>query len=300
MRETTQHDAALERAYTYCTGIVKSKARSFYFASRCLPRPIRRPVYALYAFCRTLDDLADIPPAGASTDTILAQLDGWRRWLLAGTPSCSDDPVKYALAHVARTSELPLPPLLDLLDGLRDDVAPRHLLDATALDRYCYCVAGTVGIVMAHLLGARDASAARHACDLGIAMQLTNVLRDVGEDLTRGRIYLPADDMARHGYRRADLEQGIVDERFVALMRQYIARARSFYASGLAGLELLPRDSQFAIGLAAHTYAAILAKIEHTGFDVLTQRTHTGRRDKLLLATRLYLGHTIPSRGARS
>jgi phytoene synthase len=121
-------------------------------------------------------------------------------------------------------------------------------------------------------------------------MQLTNVLRDVGEDLARGRIYLPAEDMARYGYRRADLEQGIIDERFAALMREYIARARAYYASGLAGVELLPRDSQFAIAIAAHTYAAILAKIERAGFDVLTQRVRTGRRDKLVVATRLCLG----------
>jgi phytoene synthase len=290
MGATTRHDAALERAYVHCTGIVKSKARSFYFASRFLSPPVRRPVYTLYAFCRTVDDIADIPSSGTSADAIRAQLNGWRRWLLAGAPVYYDDPVKYALAHVAHAFDLPLSPLLDLLDGLRDDVAPRHLPDGGTLDRYCYRVAGTVGIVMAHLLGARGAGAARHACELGIAMQLTNVLRDVGEDLARGRIYLPAEDMARYGYRRADLEQGIIDERFAALMREYIARARAYYASGLAGVELLPRDSQFAIAIAAHTYAAILAKIERAGFDVLTQRVRTGRRDKLVVATRLCLG----------
>jgi phytoene synthase len=117
-----------------------------------LPPAIRHDVYALYAFCRTVDDLADSPQADAAPHAALAALEDWRRWLLAGSSTDPADPVKYALAHVQRTYDLPLRPLLDLLDGLCADVVPRHLPDVRALDEYCYRVAGTVGLVMAPLL----------------------------------------------------------------------------------------------------------------------------------------------------
>lgn len=288
MRTYAPADVALERAYQHCAGIIKSKAHSFYFSSRFLPPERRDDVYALYAFCRTVDDIADVPGDGASATARLAE---WKGWLRAGAPPHPDDPITYALGHTVRRYDLPLTPLLDLLDGVRDDLQPRHLPDAAALDHYCYCVAGTVGIVMAALLGANNPAALRPACDLGIAMQLTNVLRDVGEDLERGRIYLPASDMARHGYGRSDLERGVVDDRFVALMSQHIARARDYYARGMHGIALLPPESRFPIALAAHTYAGILNRIERAEFDVFTRRAHTGRRDKLLLAARLYLRH---------
>lgn len=283
-------DPLLQQAHAHCARIIAGKARSFHFATRFLPAERRRDVYALYAFCRTVDDIADLPEQGASVAAIRSQLDDWRRWLRAGAWP-DDDPVKYALAHAVRAYNLPLYPLFELLDALYDDVAPRHLPDDAALERYCYGVAGTVGIVMAALLGAREARALGPARDLGMAMQLTNVLRDVGEDLARGRIYLPAAGMACHGYRRGDLERGVVDARFVALMRAYIARARHYYAQGLAGLCYLPRDSRLPISLAAHTYAGILAKIEQAGCDVFARRLSTGRREKLLLAARLGLNH---------
>jgi 15-cis-phytoene synthase len=297
MNGTMHDDPLLERAYAHCARIIAEKARSFYFAARFLPADKRREVYALYAFCRTVDDIADIPEDSASVAAIRLRLDGWRDWLRAGAPS-RDDPVRRALAHVVRTHDLPLSPLLELLDGLSDDVGPRHLPDLAALEHFCYSVAGTVGMVMAVLLGARDTRALGPARDLGIAMQLTNVLRDVGEDLSRGRIYLPADAMAHYGYRRSDLERGVIDERFATLLQCYIQKARAYYRKGLAGLPYLPHDSRLPIALAAHSYAGILTRIEGAGFDVFTQRLRTGRRDKLLLAARLGFNHLATRRFA--
>lgn len=294
MSRTAVADTLLEQAYAYCARLTAGKARSFYFAARFLPSATRRDVLALYAFCRTVDDIADLPAQGASIEAIRRQLDDWRRWLHAGAPT-QDDPIRYALAHAVRAYHLPLSPLLELLAAVDDDVEPRHLSDLAALERYCYGVAGTVGIVMAALLGA-EASAWQPARDLGIAMQLTNVLRDVGEDLARGRIYLPAAEMARYGYARTDLERGVVDGRFVALMRHSIARAHHYYARGLAGVGQLPRESQVGIALAAHTYAGILTAIERADYDVFTQRARTSRWEKLQLVTRVRLEHllTIP------
>jgi phytoene synthase len=291
MSRATPRDPALAGAYANSAQIIKRKARSFYFASRFLQPEQRRDVNALYAFCRTVDDIADLPESGASVGDARSRLDGWRTWLGAGAHP-DDDPIKYGLAHVIRKHDLPLTPLFELVDGLYDDLEPRQLPDAASLDRYCYCVAGTVGIVMAALLGARDPRARDRARDLGIAMQLTNVLRDVGEDLARGRIYLPADDMARHGYRRSDLERGVIDERLVALLHTYIERARHCYRQGLIGLRYLPHANRLPIAIAAHAYAGILVKIECAGYDVFTQRARTTRRDKLLLAARLGLYHT--------
>lgn len=289
-RAALSADPLLEHAYAYCARVTTVKARSFAFATHLLPPETRRTVYALYAFCRTVDDIADLPEPGAPIAAIRARLDDWRRWLHAGAPA-ADDPVRYALAHALTMHQVPLSPLLELLDALDDDLLPRHLPDAAALDHYCYGVAGTVGLVMAPLLGARGARALTAARDLGIAMQLTNVLRDVAEDLARGRVYLPAAEMARYSYTRRDLDQGIVDARFVGLMRQYIARARVYYARGMAGICLLPRESRLPIALAAHYYAAILAKIEDAGYDVFTRRACTGRRDKFTVALRLSLYH---------
>lgn len=290
MIKTTVDTLRLERAYEHCARITSDKAHSFYFAARFLPPSKRRDVYALYAFCRTVDDIADLPEQGASIDAIKRHLADWRCWLEAGAPA-DDDPIRYALAHAVRVYGLPLDPLLELVDALDDDLAPRHLPDMAALERYCYGVAGTVGIVMAALLGAQEPGAWEPARDLGIAMQLTNVLRDVSEDLSRGRIYLPAADMARCGYRRDDLERGLVDDRFTVLMCGYIAQARDYYARGLAGLRALPPDSRFPIALAAHIYAGILSRIEDAGYNVFAQRVHTRRRDKLGLAMRLGLYH---------
>ncbi len=285
---TILNDPALAYARAYCTEIIKTKAHSFYFASRFLPADKRQDVFALYAFCRTVDDIADLPQQGAAAGTTILQLQRWRAWLVDGATARDDDPVKYALGQVVRDHDLPLQPLLDLVDAVCEDLDPRHLPDFLTLERYCHGVAGTVGIAMAALLGARDPDALIYARDLGIAMQLTNVLRDVGEDLARGRVYLPADEMARFGYQRDDLERGVLDERFIELMRFHVARARHYYSRGSAGLRYLPRDSQFPIAVAARTYAGILTKIERANFDVFTRRARTGRRDKLLLAANLY------------
>ncbi len=287
-RSLTLVDPVHLKAHDYCASIIKTKAHSFYFASRFLPVSKRHDVFALYAFCRVVDDIADVPQLDVPAAAIYRQLDGWRSWLLAGAPIDAGDPIKYALGHVVRVHDLPLRPLVDLVETVQQDMEPRHLESAAALDGFCYGVAGTVGIVMAALLGTREPLALDYARDLGIAMQLTNVLRDVGEDLRRGRIYLPADAMAQFDYTRQDLERGVVDERFVALMQMHIDSARRYYDRGLDGLRYLPHDSQFPIAVAARTYAGILVKIERASFDVFSQRARTRRRDKLLLAARLY------------
>jgi phytoene synthase len=284
------NDPLLESARVYCERLIAGRARSFSFAARFLPHAVRQDVYALYAFCRTVDDLVDLPEKGVAASVIRSRLDTWYAWLRMGAPPDAD-PVRYALAHAVRRHNMPLHPLIELVNCMRDDIEPRRITNGAELEQYCYGAAGTVGVAMATMLGAGDDRALGPARDLGIAMQLTNILRDVAEDLARGRIYLPTADLAWYGYEQADLERGVIDDRFRGLMRTYIAQARWYYAEGLRGLVYLPRESRFPIALAAHSYAAILTGIERADFDVFSRRIHVTRHERLILAARLGANH---------
>lgn len=286
-------DAALAQSFAHCKEIIRRQAHSFYFASYFLPRHKRRDVFALYAFYRTVDDLVDRRPLGCSPAAIVDELDGWRAWLADRGDLTTLDPVRMALATVIDRYEIPLRYLYELLDGVQSDLYPCHLQTFEQLERYCYLVAGTVGLVMSYVLGVKDETALVRARDLGIAMQLTNVLRDIGEDLERGVIYLPAEELARFGYSAERLAVRQVDEEFVALMRMQIARARAYYRAGVAGISQLARDSQFPILMASRMYGGILRKIERGGYDVFSQRAHTKLPEKLWIAGRSYVGMKI-------
>jgi phytoene synthase len=271
-----------------CERITRQHARSFYFAARFLPRATRHDVFALYAFYRTVDDLVDCRPDGASSDAVIHELNRWRARIDASPEHAAPHPILPALRAAINKHAIPRRYFHELLDGVASDLSPRHMRTFEELRHYCYQVAGTVGLVMAYVLGAGSDTALRHACDLGIAMQLTNVLRDVGEDIARGVVYLPADDMSRFGYSADRLAERRVDDDFVALMHMQIARARAFYRSGLEGIPLLPRDCQFPILLAARVYGDIMRKIERGGYDVFRQRAHTRLPEKLWLAGTCY------------
>lgn len=267
--------------------LLPQKARTFALASRFLPAQQREPVVVLYAFCRLLDDLVDEPPAHMDCASIAARLEHWRAWLL-GRDACDTppEPIDLALALRAVILEHALPPvyLTQLLDGLASDLEPVRIADFAALRQYSFLVAGTVGLAMSHLLGGRRPEALAAACDLGIAMQLTNILRDVGADIRGGRCYLPTSELAQLGYSPARLselvERGRPDDDFRAVMRFQIARARDYYARGLAGVWLLPPDARPAILIAGRLYRAILNTIEANDYDVLRRRAVVSRLAK--------------------
>lgn len=279
----------LDRSFRYCTQVIREHAKSFYFASHFLPLEKRQAVFALYAFYRTVDDCVDRRSPGESPRAVVLQLDAWRRWLLDRSGPMPLEPVCSALGYVLDRYSVPVWYLAQLLDGVQSDLQPRRLQSFDELEHYCYQVAGTVGLVMASILGTQDDAALLRARDLGIAMQLTNVLRDVGEDLDRQMIYLPADELQRFRYSPERLALRRVDADLMALLRMQIRRARSYYRSGLAGIPALPRDSQFPIYLAARMYGAILHKIERGGYDVFSRRARTRLPEKVLLAGHSYL-----------
>jgi phytoene synthase len=268
--------------------LLPEKARTFAFAARFLPRDQRSRVVVLYAFCRLMDDLVDEPPPGVGPAETRRRLATWREWLCDGASGCAlPEPAMLAAPVWALIEErqLPMAYLLGLLHGLESDLDLVRMADFVALRRYCFLVAGTVGLAMSHLLGARQPEALAAAAELGIAMQLTNILRDLGSDLRAGRCYLPTDELATFGYSAERLAaralDGHRDDAFRALMRFQIGRARQHYARGLAGVPLLPAEARPAILIAGRLYRAILDAIEASDFDVFHRRAATSKRTKL-------------------
>ncbi len=277
----------LEACYRRCGEITRRHSKSFALCTRFLPPAKRRAVWAVYAFCRTADDIVDRNTAAPGR---LAAIDAWEAELRAAYAGCASNPIFVAFADAATRYGVPLAAALDLLRGARLDVTVSRYATYDDLRDYCYLVASTVGVLVTPILGALDGAAVGDAIALGHAMQLTNILRDVGEDAGLNRIYLPADEMERFGYTEADLFAGVVDERFVALMRFQIERARRLYRAAEPGIARLHPESRYAVRLALQLYQGILGAIEANRYDVFTKRAYVPARTKLLTA--LALGFT--------
>jgi len=294
--------------------ILATHARtSFNFAARFLPPHQRRCATDLYAFFRTLDDLVDESAPGVSEATVRGELNAWRVWLDSPrTSNAPREPLGVNLARVIESCGISIDIFHHMLDGLEDDLGPRELEDEAALHTYCYQVASTVGYAMAHVLGATSTSALSAAEQLGAAMQLTNILRDVGEDLDADRVYLPRTILAHYGLCRTDLEHmrhgNGPDERFRALMTAEIARAHALYDDAQAGIWLLPPDCRLPILIASRLYRRLLPLIEANEYDTLRQRAATTRfqkaREAAVCGTLVWRGRHLPPAtngdGARS
>ncbi len=252
----------------------------------------------------------DEPAEGRLREEAYAELQAWRDWLLGNrSQPAPREPLGAEIADLITRYRLPIPLFLDFLDGVEGDLMPRQVRDWGELQRYCYAVAGTVGLAMARLLGATSPQALAAAENLGIAMQLTNILRDVGADLVSGRVYLPQDELARFGSSWEHLfllckQRCGPDARFRALIRAHIALAHRYYAQGIAGIWLLPQECRLPILLAARLYRRILLVIERNDYDVLRWRATTSLPDKLWEASvafaldRLWrLGEVLPYAG---
>lgn len=282
------HDA-VERSYLAAERVTATWAKSFYFASRFVPMAKRRSIFALYDYCRYADNLVDLrgdrPVAAVRRQ--LALLAETVRALHAGAEA--SDPRWLALGDTLRRCPVPLQPMLDLLDGVATDLEPVEMQTFAELERYSYKVAGVVGLMLGPVLGAERRGFEGHGVRLGIAMQLTNVLRDVGEDLAEGRLYLPADELAAFGLDRASLERRVVSPEFQRFMAFQIRRARQHFAAGDAVVELFPQDgSRLTVRLMQQTYAGILEAIERSGYDVFHRRAHVSSSRKLAI-----LGQTL-------
>jgi phytoene synthase len=275
--------------------LLAAHGKTFHFAARFFPPCYRQVVVSLYAFFRTLDDLVDERAATWQADVVRGELEAWQRWFEHG---CADvaprESLGEVMASLIQEYALPVSLFLDFLAGLLSDIEPQQMSNFHELYRYCYRVAGTVGLAMAHVLGDRSEQALMAAKDLGVAMQLTNILRDVGGDLATGRLYLPQDELAHFdltplSLRQLYLAQRGPDERFCALMRAQIARARRYYTAGMHGIWLLRPDCRLAILLAGRLYQGILREIERGRYDVLRKRAATSQFTKVREAGAVFL-----------
>lgn len=265
----------LKQSYHHCKALTAKHSRSFYLASSLLPAGKRWAVRALYAFCRVTDDIVDRP-----TGNMDARLQSWQRCILEPRSAC-DDPVSIAWNDTRARYSIPSRYAEQLIDGVARDMRQFRYQTFDDLVTYCYGVASTVGLMSMHIVGFSTADAIPYAIKLGVALQLTNILRDVAEDWHTGRVYLPQDDLAAFDLSESDLAAQRVDDRWRAFMKFQIARTRQLYAESWPGLALLHSSGRLAIAAAADLYRKILDDIEHHDYNVFHRRAHVSTSAKL-------------------
>jgi phytoene synthase len=264
-------DPVLRAAYDRCRRLNASHGRTYYLATRLLP-PAKRPhVHALYGFARYADELVDAP--GADPGELVPWADRFLDELKSGAePSASADPVSRAVLHTARVCGLPVEHFESFLTSMRMDLTVTGYPTYADLERYMYGSAAVIGLLMVPILEAVSDDAYPRARALGEAFQLTNFIRDVGEDLRRGRVYLPEEDLVQFEVTRVDLAGPRPNERVRALLAFEIDRNRELYREAAPGIELLHPTSRDCVATALRLYGGILEAVERSGYDVLSNR----------------------------
>ena len=260
-------DASLRKAYKQAEKITAKHSKSFYFASGLLPEEKRSAVRALYAFCRTVDDIVD-ESANPEQDS---QLDYWRG-MVEGASFADNDLVAAAWADTLIRYHIPRHYALQLIDGVARDLLQTRYQTFDELATYCYGVASTVGLMSMYIVGFKTNEAIPYAIKLGVALQMTNILRDVGEDYKNGRLYLPRQEMAFYGIREEEIAEGRLTDNWRQFMKFQIDRTRQLYQESWSGVKMLEREGQLAIGAASVFYSGILDEIEKNDYDVFTRR----------------------------
>lgn len=285
---TPVSDAAVRASYSHCRRIVRDAASNFYFAFFLLPRPKREAICALYAFMRRVDDVSDTP----GSSTVRQQgLAAWRARLDAAVSGdVALDPLLPALRDTLQRFSIPPRYLHDLISGAEMDLTISTYPTFERLREYCYRVAGTVGITCLHIFGSRSPHAHDLAEKLGIAFQLTNIIRDVPRDFDMGRIYLPEEDLSRFNCRLADLATTSLTPDLEELLASEADRAWEFYREGAALLPLVSQDSRAALWALVRIYSGLLARIEARGFDVFSSRVALSTTEKAAVLFRARIG----------
>lgn len=271
---------------TYCAAKVRESGSSFALSFRFLAPHRRQAIHALYAFCREVDDVVD-----ECREPLLAKtkLDWWRGELAALDAGRPTHPVTRSLAAAREHFSLPSEQLTEIIDGMQMDLDQTRYADFTQLQLYCHRAAGVVGLLSAEIFGHTDRHTLKYAHTLGLAFQLTNIIRDVGEDARRGRIYLPQDELVRFGVAEDDILRCRYTDNFRALMAFQTSRAREHYARAFAQLPAADRKAQRAGLIMAAIYRTLLDEIEKDGFRVLDRRIALPPPRKLWLAFNTWL-----------
>ena len=284
--------ASVQEAYEVCREITADYAKTFYLATLLMPKDKQQAVWAIYAWCRRTDELVDGSTARFTTKETLERWEKQLESVFAGHPQ---DDADVALVDTIERFPMDIQPFRDMIAGQFMDLSYNRYQTFEELKLYCYRVAGTVGLMSNGILGIgqkgdnapwdQDKSfynPSEEAIALGIAMQLTNILRDVGEDAQRGRIYLPLEDLERFNYTEEDLLKGIVDERWRRLMRFQIQRARNYYDQAALGIRYLIPHSRWPVWSALMLYQGILGGIEKNHYDVFQKRAYVPKAIKIL------------------
>lgn len=270
----------MSEAASDAQAITRASKSNLALAFVSLPRERRGDITVFYAWCRVIDDIADDP--GASAEARQAGLDLWKRALVAAVPG--DPPLAAPVRALIAKYQLPVAHFLDIIAGVEMDLAGASYATWDDLRLYCHRVASVVGLVSIEIFGCRDAGAKTYAVELGLALQLTNILRDVGQDFSNGgRVYLPREDLARFGYSPEDLAASRHNEAFLALMRFEARRARDLYARAVAALPPMDRKALAAAEIMRTVYYRLLDRMERDGFHVFGHRYSLSRLEKLLI-----------------
>ncbi|MDZ7694150.1 MAG: squalene/phytoene synthase family protein [Balneolaceae bacterium] len=283
----------LQAAYARCREMTRKHAKTFYMATRFLPNKKQRGIFAIYSLCRYIDDLVDeaedlIDREKISYPDIKYTMDRWKLKLQETYDGKRhDDPILLAFSDVLRNYKIPIDLPFELMEGVCMDLYKNRYQDFDELWDYSYKVASTVGLMTSEVFGYSSDEALQYAVDLGIAMQLTNILRDVGEDLRKDRIYLPKEDLDRFNVSEQSLFNYELSDSFIQLMHFQIERARQYYERADKGIKLLQKDSRLPVYLASYNYGRILDKIEENGYNVFEHRAYLNATEKLFILPRI-------------
>jgi 15-cis-phytoene synthase len=275
---------------TSATAITRSSNTNFYYSFSLLPKQKREAIHAVYAFCRYTDDIVD---EGADEERKVVLLSKWRMELGKALDGTSTYPLLNQLNATARRFNIPVHHFYDLIRGMEMDLTKTRYRTFDELKEYCYLVASSVGLMCRKIFGYRNESTRDYAINLGIALQLTNILRDVKDDAKRGRIYIPLEDMERFGYTEDDLLNCRYTPAFVSLMRFECARASSYFDMAREALKDEDKYYFFAARIMWSIYAHTLNRIERKHYNVFERRISISKFLKLLITFRYWLSHRL-------
>lgn len=262
--------------------IAKQSKSSFYYAFTLLEKPKREAMNTVYAFCRRTDDIVDF---GEDSDELkYEKLRRWRVELEKAFHGGSEIQLLNKLVTYVKQFNIPLDPFFELIAGVEMDLQRKRYISFDDLAQYCYLVASTVGLMCIEIFGYKHSSAKDYAINLGLAMQLTNILRDVGKDYELGRVYLPQDDMKKFNYSENDLQNKIYNEHFVKLMSYQADRAKHFFQLANDSLNYEDKRSMFAARAMQHIYYRLLKRLEAENYNVFEKKIKVGKLEKVAIS----------------
>lgn len=273
------------------TAITKGSRSSFYYSFNLLPKEKREAIYTVYAFCKQTDDIVDEHNGSMLEKERL--LSTWQQELDKSLNGGSSNPLLNLLSQTAYKFKIPVEHFYDLIKGVEMDLKKNRYDTFDELYTYCYRVASTVGLMCAEIFSYTKEHTKNYAVNLGVALQLTNIIRDVNSDMNRNRIYIPQEDLRRFNISEEDLRNQVHDERFVGMMQFQAERARQYYEK--ANKHLAPEDEKhfFAARIMEKIYFSVLRKIEQNNFKVFHRKIRIGRFRQLIIALQIWLRHRI-------